>query len=137
MNDFGWLCKKAWHLADCLLEVAGADVGFIGHHTRMHWLSLCATRTGLQFCRPRYVTAWIDRSPAAPTRNGPGRDIVSAIEQRMSDTSSNHVVVLAARPGGFVKYTHTVTAQEGDGSDGRGMRASRWSYRPGHRRTGR
>ena len=26
----GWLCKKAWHLGDCPLEVAGADVGFTG-----------------------------------------------------------------------------------------------------------
>ena len=30
MDDLGWLGQKAWHLGDCRLEVAGADVGFTG-----------------------------------------------------------------------------------------------------------
>jgi hypothetical protein len=38
MDDLGWLGKKAWHLGDCHLEVAGTDVGFTGRHVpeRLH-----------------------------------------------------------------------------------------------------
>ena len=34
MDDLGWPGQKAWHLGDCRLEVAGADVGFTGRAVR-------------------------------------------------------------------------------------------------------